>query len=194
MKQYRGQLFEILNNMTDFSKKDIKKIVSKVISVGYNFYEDTRINIEEIRSELKVILIESIKKFRGSAEPDRVVYQFLKYLDNTLYYELQHRVNMMTQSEEDDKNYYNLNIESFGVPIEVIDDGYIEESFEDGLISNIYLNEFKQELSTREKQVFDMLFILDYTQRSIANELGITQQAVNIYKNRILAKFRKYVC
>lgn len=189
-EKYKKQIKNVLLYYFD-KDEDIEKIIDCVIKVRDKFYRDTRMDKEDIGSELKVILLESIQNFNSWGEENEL-YKFLNYLNKVLYNRLQDRSNLISFSEEDSNNNYNSNLESINVPIEIIDNDYMKDDFEDEITSEIELESFYKLLSKREKQVYYYIFIKDYTQDTVADMLGITQQTVNIYKNRVLNKYKDF--
>lgn len=192
----RDYVIEIINILDkysyQFTYKDYNKIISKLLTIENKFHEHSRIENEEIQSELKVILIEVLNKFKGIKTNERI-FQFLNYLDKTLYNRLQDRTNRMVLTEEDDQNNYNINVESIGIPIERLNKKYVVESFEENLVENIMIDNFKNKLSQKESEVFLYIYELNYSQRKVAKVLNISRRTVRTYIKRIVKKFKKDV-
>lgn len=95
----------------------------------------------------------------------------------------------------DDRKESNLEVslESIKVPLEKLEDNYVDNTFEEELISKKYMEKFMKKLSNREKQVFVLRYEKDYTQEKIGNKLNLAQSTINNYQKRIWNKFKKYV-
>jgi RNA polymerase sigma factor (sigma-70 family) len=185
---------DIINLLRIFIKKqkEINKVCTLVLNVKKKYYKNTGINLKEIESELKVTLFESLKKFK-SWHKENFIYKLLNYLDKTLYNSLQQKTSLMSLTEEDKKDNYNIELETINIPLEYIDERFIEEGFENEIIDNIVLKDFIKKLSPREKEVFNFRFVKDYTFEKTGEKMGIKKTTVQNYYNRILEKYRKHM-
>jgi RNA polymerase sigma factor (sigma-70 family) len=193
--QYEGfdeQIEHLLLEYTDYNSKERKMLFNKIISDVSRIIKETRIDKEDVWGESKYILIKTLEEFNGHAPNDELIYMYLNYLGKVFYNRLRSRIDFMLTTEENHENNYTINLSAFENPSHTFND-LVEETFEDHVLDTILMEEFLDELSNREYQVYKFLILEGHTQESTANKLGIAQKNVFVYKERMLKKFKNYV-
>lgn len=188
-------LFDILINKKDryndlFKHEFIENIIGKT---SYDFNNNTGVEYDDVENMCREIIFNLLE---NEFEVDQNIYiarDFLSLLKCILYKRLFNYKTKIDFREYDDEVLIT-NLSGLNVNIERLSEEFVQKDFSDDVNSQLYLKEFVKKLSKREKEVFNYIFIKDYTQQKTADKLFVSQQAINIYKNRILKKFKKYVC
>jgi RNA polymerase sigma factor (sigma-70 family) len=188
-------LFDILINNKDryndlFKHEFIENIIGKT---AYDFNNNTGVEYDDTENMCREIIFNLLEDEFKVDDNIYIARDFLSLLKCILYKRLFNYKNKI-DFREYNKETLVINLSGLNINIESLNDKFIEKDFSDEVNSKLYLKEFRKVLSKREKEVFNYIFIKDYTQQKIADKLNVSQQAINIYKNRILKKIKKYVC
>lgn len=94
------------------------------------------------------------------------------------------------------QRYFLLELEKIESHIEpIVDQNFdtIESSKLDTLFENEQLAKAISQLSEKEKRFLIKKFVEDKSDKEIAKEQSVTQQAISIYKKRLLKKLKGYM-
>lgn len=192
-EQLNEILYDIVYNSNKEKYVDLfnhQFIKNKFNKVCYRYYKNSGSSVEDIKSEAKVQFFELLDKFKGG-EKDVIGYTFLAYLNSTLYFSLC-KCRNISLSEEDNNNTYVVSLEKLGLSVENLED-YIYSTQEEELVSDIYISEFVQNLSDREKEVFYYAIVKGYTIQETGDKLNIAKSTARTYRTRMMEKFKSYV-
>ncbi|MFP4017681.1 MAG: sigma-70 family RNA polymerase sigma factor [Nanoarchaeota archaeon] len=195
IKKLENILFDItVDDKNKYNELFKNNIIKKLIKREANsFAQKTPIELDDIKNVCRIIIFKDLKdKNKGFKvrNKNNLALDFLARMSMIMQDRLYGNYRLM-----DDRKESNLEVslESIKVPLEKLEDNYVDNTFEEELISKKYMEKFMKKLSNREKQVFVLRYEKDYTQEKIGNKLNLAQSTINNYQKRIWNKFKKYV-
>lgn len=169
----------------------IKDLVSREANI---FSRKNNVDFGDVKNVCRIIIWEEVKDggFKIYNEKE-IAYDFLARMAIIMQDRLYGRYKEITGKRKSKYKVKEVSLEAIGLPPEKLNEEFIESDFEDKSISTYYMNNFKEKLSKREKEVFELRYRNDYTQEKIADILNLAQSTINVYQKRVWKKFKDYV-
>ncbi|MGM0409473.1 MAG: sigma-70 family RNA polymerase sigma factor [Bacillota bacterium] len=197
IKKLKDLLLEILVKNKDKYDQLLKcyKVQDLISRESQFFSNKLPLEKEDIANVCRLIIYQDLSEDDGFTirKKDNVAYDFLARMALIMQNKLYDNYNLIDGKRRANSKLREVSLEGLEVPTELISNQFVNDCIEDSIVSYQYLEEFKKQLSRRERQVFILRFEEDYTQQKVGDELGITRSSVRVYLQRVFDKFKKFV-